>query len=73
MAKYYMDRGASLAAFNRAEYAIKHYQGSPAIIEALVIKIKAARQLGKDDLAADSLQVLKTNFPEQAATTSQDK
>ncbi len=67
VAQYYMDRSAWLAAFNRAEYAIKHYQGSPAIIEALVIKIKAARQLGKNDLAADSLQVLKTNFPDQAA------
>ncbi|CAA6815031.1 MAG: Probable component of the lipoprotein assembly complex (forms a complex with YaeT, YfgL, and NlpB) [uncultured Thiotrichaceae bacterium] len=71
VAQYYMDRSAWLAAFNRAEYAIKHYQGSPAIIEALVIKIKAARQLGKNDLAADSLQVLKTNFPEQAAKLTQ--
>nr|CAA6830495.1 MAG: Probable component of the lipoprotein assembly complex (forms a complex with YaeT, YfgL, and NlpB) [uncultured Thiotrichaceae bacterium] len=67
VAHYYMNRNAWLAAFNRAEYAIKHYQGSPAIIDALVIKIKAARQLGKNDLAADSLQVLKSNFPEQAA------
>lgn len=67
VAKYYMRRGAWLAAFNRAEYAIKHYQGSPAIIDALVIKIKAAQQLGKNDLAADSLRVLKTNFPAQAA------
>lgn len=67
VAQYYMDRSAWLAAFNRAEYAIKHYQGSPAIIDALVIKIKAARQLGKNDLAADSLKVLQANFPEQAA------
>ncbi|MEZ5538074.1 MAG: outer membrane protein assembly factor BamD [Thiolinea sp.] len=67
VAKYYMDRNAWLAAFNRAEYAIKHYQGSPAIIDALEIKIKAARQLGKNDLAADSFQVLKQNFPERAA------
>ena len=62
-----MQRGAWLAAFNRAEYAIKHYQGSPAVIDALEIKVQAARQLGKTDLAADSLRVLEANFPERAA------
>lgn len=68
VANYYMQRGAWLAAFNRAEYAIKHYEGSPAVIDALVIKVKAARQLGKPDLAADSLRVLELNFPQQAAS-----
>ncbi|MGB0845491.1 MAG: outer membrane protein assembly factor BamD [Thiolinea sp.] len=67
VANYYMSRGAWLAAFNRAEYAIKHYQGSPAVIDALEIKIRAAKQLGKNDLAADSLRVLQTNFPQRAA------
>ena len=67
VAKYYMQRGAWLAAFNRAEYAIKHYQGSPTVIDALEIKIKAAQQLGKNDLAADSLRVLEANYPERAA------
>ncbi|PID49370.1 MAG: outer membrane protein assembly factor BamD [Proteobacteria bacterium] len=67
VAKYYMMRQAWLAAFNRAEYAIKHYQGSPAVIDALEIKIKAASALGKNDLAADSWRVLETNFPERAA------
>ena len=67
VAKYYMERGAWLAAFNRAEYAIKHYQGSPVIIDALEIKVRAAQQLGKADLAADSLRVLEANFPERAA------
>ena len=67
VAKYYMERGAWLAAFNRAEYAIKHYQGSPVVIDALEIKVKAAQQLGKSDLATDSLRVLEANFPERAA------
>ncbi len=68
VANYYMMRGAWLAAFNRAEYAIKHYEGSPAVIDALVIKVKAAEKLGKPDLAADSLRVLELNFPERAAS-----
>jgi outer membrane protein assembly factor BamD len=67
VAKYYMVRGAWLAAFNRSEYAIKHYQGSPAIVDALEIKVKAANNLGKPDLAADSLRVLESNFPQRAA------
>lgn len=67
VAKYYMKRGAWLAAFNRAEYAIKHYQGSPAVIDALEIKIEAANNLGKPDLAADSLRVLELNAPQRAA------
>ncbi len=67
VAKYYIERGAWLAAFNRAEYAIKHYQGSPAVIEALEVKVTSARQLGKNDIAADSLRVLEANFPERAA------
>lgn len=67
VAKYYMLRGAWLAAFNRAEYAIKHYQGSPAIADALEIKIQAAHNLGKADLAADSMRVMELNFPQRAA------
>lgn len=67
VAKYYMEREAWLAAFNRAEYAIKHYQGSPAVIDALEIKIVSARKMGKVDIAADSLKVLELNFPERAA------
>lgn len=67
VAEYYMTRGAWLAAFNRAEYAVKHYQGSPAIVDALEVKVKAAHYLGKPDLAADNLRVLELNFPERAA------
>lgn len=67
VAKYYVQRGAWLAAFNRAEYAIKHYQGSPVIIDALEIKVRSAQQLGKADLATDSMRVLEANFPERAA------
>ena len=66
VAEYYMIRGAWLAAFNRAEYTIKHYEGSPAVIEALEIKVKAANKLGKPDLAADSMRVLEINFPARA-------
>ena len=58
---------AWLAAFNRAEYAIRHYQGSPAVVDALEIKVTAARNLGRTELAADNLRVLEANFPDRAA------
>ena len=65
--KYYMDRGAYLAAFNRAEYTIKHYQNAPAVVDALKLKIQSARKLGKNDLAQASLRVLQANYPKHAA------
>jgi outer membrane protein assembly factor BamD len=65
VARYYMKRGAYLAAFNRADYAIKHHQGTPAIVEALQIKTCAAKRLGKEDLANDTLRIIKLNFPSE--------
>lgn len=72
IARYYMKRGAWLAAFNRAEYTVKHYQGTPSIIDALEIKVLASHALGKEDLAADNLRVLELNYPERAATLRQE-
>ncbi len=63
IAKYYYKRGAYLAAFNRAEYTIEHHQGTPAVVEALQLKICAAKKLGKQDLAKDTQRVLQLNFP----------
>ncbi|MCK5917307.1 MAG: outer membrane protein assembly factor BamD [Cocleimonas sp.] len=63
IAKYYMKRNAYVAAFNRADYTIQHHQGTPAVIEALKVKICAAKALGKKKLAADTKRVLQLNFP----------
>jgi outer membrane protein assembly factor BamD len=63
IAKYYMKRSAYLAAFNRADYTIKHHQGTPAILDALHVKICAANALGKKKLASDTRRVLQLNFP----------
>ncbi len=63
IAKYYMKRNAYLAAFNRADYTIKHHQGTPAVLEALKIKYCAANALGKKKLASDTQRVLQLNFP----------
>jgi hypothetical protein len=46
VARYYMKRGAYLAAANRAQYAVMNYPEAPATEEALFIMVKAYDSLG---------------------------
>jgi len=64
VARYYMKRGAFLAAANRAQYAVRHYPQSPAIEEAVFILVKAYDALGMDDLRDAADQVMRKNFPQ---------
>jgi outer membrane protein assembly factor BamD len=63
VARYYMKRGAYVAAANRAQYAIEHYPQAPMIEEAMVILMQAYSQLGLTDLRDSTQRVLLTNFP----------
>ncbi|HEX8989381.1 MAG TPA: outer membrane protein assembly factor BamD [Rhodocyclaceae bacterium] len=63
VARYYMKRGAYLAAANRAQYAIKTYPDAPANEQALFVMIKAYDALGMNDLRDDAERVMRTNFP----------
>lgn len=67
VADYYFRRGAYLSAANRAKYTLENYPQTPAIPDALAIMIKAYRQLGVEDLAADALQVMQLNYPNHEA------
>lgn len=67
VANYYLRRGANLSAANRAKYILEHYPQTPSIPDALVIMVKAYRQLGIDDLADDALKVFNLNYPEHEA------
>lgn len=58
VAKYYMRRGAWLAAANRAQTALTDFNGSVATIPALKILISAYDKLGLTTEAADAKQVL---------------
>lgn len=66
VARYYMDRGAWLAAANRGRYAIEQYEGAPEVPEMLAIMANAYDQLGMEDLAGDARAVLKASYPDQA-------
>ena len=66
VARYYMKRQAYLATVNRSKYVIEFYRESPSVEEALIIMISAYDLLSLDDLKADTLRVLKTNYPNSA-------
>lgn len=64
VAQYYMERGAYVAAANRAQATIKTYPDAPANEEALFIMIKAYDALNMQDLRDDAERVMKKNFPD---------
>ncbi|RLA25791.1 MAG: outer membrane protein assembly factor BamD [Gammaproteobacteria bacterium] len=64
IARFYMDREAYVAAANRTNYIIQHYQGTPAVPYALEIQIKAYKILGLQKLAEDSAKIYAYNYPE---------
>jgi len=64
VARYYMKRGAFVAAANRAQYAVQNYPQAPAIEEAVFIMVKAYDALGMADLRDAADRVMRKNFPE---------
>ncbi|MFA7503590.1 MAG: outer membrane protein assembly factor BamD [Burkholderiaceae bacterium] len=64
IARYYYERGAYIAAANRAQSAVRQYQRTPAIEEALYIMYRAYEELGMDELRDNARRVLLANFPE---------
>jgi len=65
VAKFYMKRGAFVAAANRAKTVIESYQRTPAVREALVILAKAYKIMNLNDLSNSTLKVLKLNYPDK--------
>ena len=63
VARYYMKRGAYVAAANRAQFAVQHYPQAPAVEEAMAILVKAYDSLGMVQLRDDAERVLFKNFP----------
>jgi outer membrane protein assembly factor BamD len=63
VARFYYERGAYLAAIQRAQSALREFQGAPAAEEALGLIVLSYRALRMDDLRADAQRVLEKNFP----------
>ena len=62
IAHYYVDHKAYVAAANRANDIVKHYQGSTSVPDALNVMVKSYRALNLDAQAEGALKVLKTNY-----------
>jgi len=61
VAKFYMKRGAFVAAANRANYVIENYQRTPSVSDALKIMSQAYTKLDMPELAKDAERVLAMN------------
>ncbi len=64
VARYYMKRGAYLAAVNRCKFVLENYPESTSNEEALVVMISAYESMGMQDLKEDAMRVLKSNYPQ---------
>ena len=58
------EQGAYMAAVDRCNHVIQHFQRTTAVRDALVTMIDAYKRLGKDDLATDAQRVLDLNDKE---------
>jgi outer membrane protein assembly factor BamD len=63
VARYYVRRGAYLAAAQRAHEVLQQYDGAPAEQEALRIMMQCYRKLGLTQLAANVQRMYAYNFP----------
>lgn len=63
VARYYMKRGAYLAAVNRAQIVVKNFAATPQAEEALFIMVKGYDQMGLTELRDDAERVMRQNFP----------
>lgn len=69
VAQYYFKFKAYVAAANRANLVVRHYQGAPAVPAALVIMVKSYRALHLSQNEADAMAVLRYNYPNSSYVT----
>ena len=62
VARYYLSRGAYVAAINRAQYTLNKFPQTPATQHALEIMVEAYDELGMDDLRDDAKRVMQKSF-----------
>ena len=66
VARYYLRRGAYVAAAARAQQAVAEFQQSPAIEEALYILVQSYDRLALPQLRDDADRVLRQNYPKSS-------
>lgn len=66
VARYYVKRGAWIAAARRSKECIEQYDGAPAVRDALEIMIESYEKLGMKELADQTRTVYAANFGGEA-------
>lgn len=66
VAEYYYGREAYVAAADRANLVVRHYQGAPVVPDALVLMLKSYRALHLVQDEKDVQAVLRYNYPDLA-------
>jgi outer membrane protein assembly factor BamD len=64
VARYYVERGAWVAAAQRSKQTIEQFDGAPAVREAMEILVRSYQQLGYQELAANAEKVYVENYPD---------
>jgi outer membrane protein assembly factor BamD len=65
IAEHYLERGAWVAAAQRARQLIEQYDGAPAVKDALRVLVRSYRKLDYTELAANTEKVFQENYPEE--------
>lgn len=63
VARYYIERGAFVAAANRGQYIVENFSDTNLVQEALEIMVECYNELGLDELKNNALDTLRLNFP----------
>ena len=66
VARYYIKRGAYLAAVNRGRNVVENYPKTTAVANALAVMLVGYTMLDMEEQANDTRRVLELNFPEHA-------
>lgn len=64
VAQYYYERGAYVAAANRAQTVITDFEGAPIVEKAIYIMMLSYDKLGLEELSDDAKRVLDSNYPD---------
>jgi len=62
--RYYLQRGAHIAALNRAKYVIEYYPDVSAVEDALGIMVAVYKKMSFDTLLDDTMRVLQQSYPD---------
>ncbi len=63
VARYYITRGAFVAAANRGRYVVDNYPSTPSVADGLQLMLQSYRALNLTELAQDTELLIQKNFP----------